>query len=301
MGSIGQRLARLINAKFSYELYYFCRTPMKKPITGMQAIHTWAEIKSRRIDIAFITNPTSEHIKYAKKCAEIGLNLFIEKPIGLSTNEVLELRDLARQNMISCYVGYHLRFHPVIKWLKENIKTSEIIHTNVICCSYLPNWRPGINYKENYSASKSMGGGVILDLSHEIDYVDYLAGEILEIKANSARVSDITIDSEDFADIILKHEKAYTSIHLSYFSHAPKREIRIDCTNKTVIGNILSNRIDIHSESDHKVIQFDDTLDAVYLKELTYFFNNCGKPMMNDLEEGTRIFKSIMKVRECIL
>ena len=124
-------------------------------------------------------------------------------------------------------VAYNLRFHPLINLLKDKINDEKIISATAICHSFLPNWRKNIEYQESVSASKSKGGGVLLDLSHELDYVQWLAGPLEVEHAVNKKVSDLDIDSDD---LLLLSGRTQDGVHvhigLNYFTRKPIRKIR---------------------------------------------------------------------------
>ena len=130
------------------------------------------------IDFILISNPTSEHYNTIKNFIDLNVPLFIEKPVLSNLKNSEKLLKKIRDKNLNTYVACNLRFHPAINWLHQNIKDiGKIEEVNVYCGSYLPNWRPGRNYKKTYSANQAQGGGVHLDLVHEIDYIyiGYLA------------------------------------------------------------------------------------------------------------------------------
>ncbi|MCS7214646.1 MAG: Gfo/Idh/MocA family oxidoreductase [Thermodesulfovibrio sp.] len=142
----------------------------------------------------------------------------------------------------SVFVGYVLRYHPVIKRIREILSETSVLAVSVYCGSYLPEWRPDRDYRQTYSAKKSMGGGVVLDLSHEIDYIQFLFGKISEIKSYSAKISDLDIDSEDYSSTIGKTEKGvYFSMTLDYISKIPIRKIIVHTNSETFIGDLFEN------------------------------------------------------------
>ncbi len=308
LGSIGKRHANLISKHFNCELYAFrSDKKSKRNELGMKEIYGLRDIDKIRPDIAFITNPTNEHIKYAIFCAKKGIDLFIEKPLSDKNKDLAEFRKVLKKNKTSMYVAYCLRFHPVIKWLKKYLENKKPFHVSVYTSSYLPHWRKGINHLKSYSAFKKMGGGAILDLSHELDYLYYLFGEITKIKARAKKLSDVTVDAEDFADIWFEFEnKICCNAHINFFSRLNRREIVLDFKENTIIGDLVENKIRIIDDKGIKEKKFKFERDDMYLDQLTYFFKTRNarknirdrdKKMMNGIEEAIRVFEIIMKVK----
>jgi len=133
-------------------------------------IHSWEDLPTD-LDFIIISNPTGEHYKTIMRASETGLPLFIEKPPLANLDCIDDLQRKLKQNDNITYVAFVLRFHPVTRWLKKNLEISKVIEVQSYCGSYLPDWRNGSDYRTNYSGKSRMGGGVHLDLIHEIDYL----------------------------------------------------------------------------------------------------------------------------------
>ena len=78
-----------------------------------------------------------------------------------------------------------------MRWLRTSAR--------VICSSYLPDWRPGVDYRTVYSAHKALGGGVTIDLIHEWDYLVDLFGVPQKLYNFKGTYSDLEIDSDDLS------------------------------------------------------------------------------------------------------
>lgn len=296
LGSIGQRHAKILLENYSHDLYTF-RSGANGDANslGIKEIYSWEEVKDLKPDIAFITNPTFLHIETAIKCAEIRCRLFIEKPIDKSTEGLDKLIKLVEEKNLVTYVAYNLRFHPVIQNLKEYLKEKKPLYARVVCTSFLPCWRPNTDYFKSYSANKAMGGGVILDLSHEIDYVDYLFGRIKKISGNFAKLGNVTVDAEDYADVLVVSGDIPVNIHLDFLSQLRQRYIQIDIEGLTVVGDLINAEIkEYEGEAVKNNIRLKYERGQEYEEQLEYFFDNIDNPkMMNNLIEAADLFKNI--------
>ncbi|MDP3733196.1 MAG: Gfo/Idh/MocA family oxidoreductase [Candidatus Daviesbacteria bacterium] len=301
LGSIGRRHAKILQKIYKHDLYAFrSGLSKKKNELGIKEIKTWKDIENLKPDIAFITNPTSLHIETASKCVKLGCKLFIEKPISKDLKGLDLLIKLVKKKKIVTYVGYNLRFHPVIKELKKYTAKQKPIYARAVCTSFLPNWRPGTDFKKNYSANSAMGGGVILDLSHEIDYVKYLLGNITDIKGNFAKAGDVTLDTEDFADLLVKTKDCRTNIHINFLSHIPQRYIQLEFGSFTIFGDIINSEILIYQNGKLKQRhKLDYYQGQDYEDQLKYFFKNLDNlSMMNNLVEASGLFKKIIAFKK---
>ncbi|MCX6709508.1 MAG: Gfo/Idh/MocA family oxidoreductase [Candidatus Woesearchaeota archaeon] len=300
LGSIGTRHARLLKENFNHELYAFrYNKDSKENMLGIKEIFSFEELDEIKPDVAFITNPTYKHMECALQCAKRGMNLFIEKPLSNTQEGLKEFKQIVKEKKIKTYLAYNMRFNQLIKWLKENLQGKKPVHVSVYASSFLPNWRKNIDHLKNYSALKEQGGGIVLDLSHEIDYLYYLFGKIKKVKVNSKKISDVTVDSEDFADILLEFDSGmFGNVHLNFLSRLNRREIIIDLNDSTVTADLISNKITIYDDKGTNNINFNFERDDMYLSELKYFFEHMRtKKTMNDINESLRIFNIIMKIK----
>ena len=300
LGSIGKRHARLIQENFDHSLlaYRSSRNSEKNEL-GIDEVYDLNEVLRWKPDVAFITNPTSEHTEYGIFCAKNGINLFIEKPLAMDSEGISDLIERVRVNNVKTYVAYCLRFHPGIIWLRKYLRQNKPVHVTVNASSYLPSWRPGIDHFKQYSAKRSLGGGVVLDLSHEIDYLYYLFGDIRNIKTNSRKISDVTVDSEDFADILLEFDNGvFGNLHMNFLSRLNRREIVVDFIDRTIIVDLVTNKILIKKDGEEREIKFNINMDDVFISQLKYFFNNLNIGLMNDVHESVKVFNGILKIKE---
>ncbi len=158
----------------------------------------------------------------------------IEKPIADKYNQRVEkLVSLAADMDVKTLVGFQFRFHPVIFRIKEILDSGQLgrpLSFNVHWGEYLPDWHPWEDYRLSYAARKDLGGGVVNTLCHPLDYSRWLFGEPRSVTALTGRVSDLDLDVEDFAEIILTfNNDCVGSIHLDYFQRPASHWFEINC------------------------------------------------------------------------
>lgn len=186
--------------------------------------------------IASETNKHFEQLNFLEKNVKDKL-IFCEKPLFESKQD-LEIKN----NRV--FIGYVLRFHPLLEKLKEFVKNEKILLVNAKCGQYLPYWRPNTDYKNCYSAKKEEGGGVLLDLSHEIDYVQWLCGKINEIKSYQVRISDLEIDSDDLTMLIGKtYRNILVNISIDYISKITHRKLLVETLEHSYELDFISNKL----------------------------------------------------------
>jgi len=300
LGSIGRRHAEILTKDFNHDLYaYRSGKNTESNDLGVKEVYTWQEVEKINPDAVFITNPTFMHIDTALKCAELGTALFIEKPLDARTEKLdLLLNDIRNRNLVS-YVAYHLRFHPVIEFLKKHLKNKEIHHVSVYNSSYLPDWRGGKDQINSYSAIKAEGGGVILDLSHEFDYIEYLFGQIQGINGVFDKAANVTRDAEDFLDAAVKTDGTYVNLHLDFCSRHTERTIKIDLEDEYVFADLISGKVEFHKGAKNvKTKLFEIDRNSIHRKQIEYFFKNIDNPaMMNNVSDASILFRKIIEFK----
>jgi len=298
-GSIGSRHTRILLEKFPCELFLFRSQKSKKQNQyQLPEIYSWKEVADIHPDIAFITNPTSLHIDTALRCARLNTALFIEKPLGSSVRKLDKLLNEIKKRNLVTYIAYNLRFHPVIEYIKDLIDNKTVYHSAVYASAYLPEWRKGRDHRSTYSAQADMGGGVILDLSHEFDYIEFLFGTIHSIIGKAKKTSTITVDAEDCADAFIETTKTIINLHLNFMSLNFERSIKIDYEDGFLYGDLIKNTVAIKSKEQKLIKRFRTGTEKTYEKQLRYFFKNIHNPqMMNNIFEAEALFRKILEFR----
>ena len=249
-----------------------------------------------KFDFVIVSNPTHLHYTYIKKFAKLGIPLFIEKPLVHSLQYIDELLKIINEKSLINYVACNLRFHPCIKFLKKELplKKLQINEVNVYCGSYLPDWRPGKNFREFYSVNPEMGGGVHLDLFHELDYVFWLFGYPKKSQSVLRNVSSLEIEAIDYANYILEYDGFTTSIILNYYRRNSKREIEIVFDNTIWKIDLIENTIkDDKGSMLFKAENFQ--IINTYNFQMNYFIKCLlqNKLPMNDINESSEVLKIV--------
>ncbi|MFX0025166.1 MAG: Gfo/Idh/MocA family protein [Candidatus Hermodarchaeota archaeon] len=302
LGSIGTRHLQLLKKNYNYEIYAY-RTKRDKPNELVKNIYDFNEALRTQPDIVFITNPTYLHINTALSCLRAGIkNFFIEKPLSHNNEKLDIFAEEVKRSGALVYVGYVMRHHPMIKYLKKLIEkmNEKIFYSHTESSSFLPEWRPGVDYRNIYSSKRKQGGGVILDLSHEFDYNQYLFGKINSISGVYGKISNLEIDAEDFCDVFLKFESnVFATIHLDYFSNIAKRLIRILTFKEEILADLINKEIIIKSNQGIKKEKFTFEINDIFEEQLKYFLNgveNQSKKIDN-LNETKELLERILEFK----
>lgn len=242
----------------------------------------YSEIDSE-YDAVFITNPTEYHIETLKSMMKYGRNFFIEKPVS-SVSQIEETENLRLKKDAVYYVACPLRYNAVIQYLKENVDFGKVISIRSISSSYLPEWRPGTDYRQTYSARKSLGGGVSIDLIHEWDYLTFLIGMPQKMFYLCGKKSALEIDSEDYAIYIAEYEDKIVELHLDYFGRKTIRQVMLLTDEDTICGDLVNNRIEFMKTGE--IIDFHEKRDDYQIRELTHFLDMIEGRAKSDSDIG---------------
>jgi len=181
-------------------------------------------------DAVIISNPTSLHLEVAIPAAQCGCHLLIEKPISHSMARLDELHQAVEQNHIQVLVGFQFRFHPGLQLVKKLLKEKAIgepLSVRAHWGEYLPGWHPWEDYKQGYAARLELGGGVVLTLSHPLDYLRWFFGEVESLSAFTSQ-KGLKLPVEDEAEILLLYKSGVLgSLHLDYNQRPPAHWLEI--------------------------------------------------------------------------
>ena len=218
-------------------------------IAGVLDVYALDHVNMSEIDFILISNPTSEHFSTIKKLEVYQKPLFIEKPLFSEINEATQsLVDEIESKETLTYVACNLRFLDCLKELKNLLKNEKINEVNVYAGSYLPDWRPAVDFRTVYSANKEMGGGVHIDLIHELDYVYWLFGKPIKTNSLFTSTSTLEISAIDYANYRWQYENFTVSIILNYYRKDSKRSIEVVTDGGTFNVNLLNNTIHFDSK-----------------------------------------------------
>lgn len=218
-------------------------------------------------DVIFVTNPTDLHYQTIQHFVEKTKHMFIEKPVFDKIDVSLETLHLKSDGVY--YVACPLRYTDVIQYLKFKLNLSRVFCARVICSSYLPEWRPGQDYRKNYSAHKEQGGGVSIDLIHEWDYLCYLFGQPDEVLNIKGKYSNLEIDSDDLSLYIAQYPTMAIEVHLDYFGRQSIREVQLFTNDDTIIGDLINSEIRFLKRRE--IISFKEQRNDYQRKEISHF------------------------------
>lgn len=193
---------------------------------GSRHVNSLDEAFREKPDAAIICTPTSLHLDFAIEALRHGCDLFVEKPLSDSMDGVEELIEEAKRRSKILMAGYNFRFDPLVRRLRTALgekRIGRVTSARFHCGSYLP-WRhPWEDYRAGYGARRELGGGVILDAVHELDLALWFLGRPETVYCCGGKLSELEIDVEDCAEIMLIYSHGVVSIHLDYIQQPAAR------------------------------------------------------------------------------
>lgn len=283
LGSIGQRHARVARGLFPNATIVALRRAVGDECEGIDhQVTTLDEALAFDPDVAVIASPAPMHLDSAIPLAKHGVDLLVEKPLASSSARVRHLLDAVDATGATLLVGYNLRFAPSLVRLRELViagRVGRALNVRAEVGQYLPGWRPSTDYRTGVSARRSLGGGVLLELSHEIDYLRWLFGEVESVSATLDRVSDLEIDVEDTAHLVLGFRgTGGTVFHATLSMDFVRRDSTRSCT---VIGdcgtlrwNAIDGTVDVFDEGGPawtRLFSHPPARDETYVAEWRHF------------------------------
>lgn len=224
-------------------------------------------MEKHEFEHVIVANSTHLHEPTLKELLRLQYkgSILVEKPL------VSNLTDLPAIFTSKIKVAYNLRFHRLLLALKDILKTETMISFSAHVGQYLPSWRPDRDYRESYSAKKSDGGGVLRDLSHELDYCLWLCGHWKTMSALGGQYSDLEISSDDVYTILMRCEACpVVTLQLNYLNRIPKRDILIQTNKSTIVVDFQKGTLSINGEVRQTV---SNEMEKTYRKQLVAFIN----------------------------
>src|SRR5687768_8274838 len=195
-------------------------------------------LRKYKPDAVIVSNPTSMHLDIAIPAAEAGCHILLEKPVSNSLERLDILQEAAQKSGSKILVGFQFRYHPTLNKARELIRggaIGRVLAVHAHWGEYLPQWHPWEDYRQSYAARADLGGGVVLTLTHPLDYLRYLLGDVETLWSFNGHISPLEVDVEDAAEIGLRFKHgAIGSVHLNYFQRPPVHRLEITGTNGTL-------------------------------------------------------------------
>jgi predicted dehydrogenase len=289
-GSMGLKHCLCLEKFFKQNNIYVLTQQKNCKYKKINSLNKIKKLSPYYIVIASSTFLHFKQLKYIEKHLNKKI-ILVEKPLFKNYQNLK-----VKKNKV--FVAYNLRFNPVIQNLKKMIKDEEIYSINIKCSSDLKKWRKNIDYKKSNSAKKKYGGGVLLELSHEIDYLQWIFGKISSIDySDIGKLSDLKIDCEDNAFICGNTSKSKFKLDLNFHSFKDERKIEIFCKNKIIYADLINNEILILKKKTKKKIKYNFKMNQSYMKQHESILKNNHNNLCG-YEDGIYINKIIDEIKK---
>lgn len=229
--------------------------------------------------IALICSPSTFHVAVARRLLKAGAHLFVEKPLAAELSGVDDFLAECRAANRVLFVAYNMVFLPSLEFVRDTIKSGKlgrVLSVRAEVGQYLPDWRPTTDYRTGASARRDLGGGVLLELSHELHYLSWLFGSVSSVQSSVIRTGELDCEVEDLAELLLKYRDGpLVSVHLDFLQRTYSRSCKVIGTSGTLIWEALGQRVRFHAPADREgALLFEAPVsdrNEVYLKELRHF------------------------------
>jgi len=309
LGSIGRRHLRLLRDLRPDLSITLVRSghggEYPEEALASKCVSTIEESIAEGAQAAIIATPANLHFQQSMLFIEAGVHILVEKPLSLSTDGIQRLIDSSSRNRIKGLVGYVLRYDPAAQYFKnclQNPIIGRIIHVDIVCGSFLPEWRPQQDYRKTVSALPELGGGVLYELSHELDYLHWFFGKPIEVQARLVKSGTLGIDVEDSVDLMLVYSGDVTlSVHLDFNRRIPTRCCIVQTTEGELHWNVLSKKVIWQTPGKSpKIETFENDRDHLYRSQIKHFLT-CVEmdvsPIVN-LTDGAAVLYLIEAVQK---
>jgi len=303
-GSIGRRHMRNLRALGIQHLAACDPDPDRlAPMVTELGIQPFADfdkaMTATKPDFVFVCTPPVFHVPQALRAVQAGAHVFVEKPLSHTLDGVDELIAEAETRQRVVQVGYNLRFHPGLQKVKQLVEDGiigQILWTRVEVGQYLPDWRPWQDYRQSYTARRELGGGIILDASHELDYIMWLLGQPSEVMCMAGKVSALEVDVEDCATVLLRFASgAHADVHMDFVQRGYARSCKLAGERGTIIWDSPAHQVRIYqAETDSwETIPYISDSNEMYVAEVQHFLGCVDQAMtpLVDLKQAKTVLK----------
>jgi predicted dehydrogenase len=285
-GSIGARHASVLES-LGHTVSIVSR---RRAGDGRPVFETLGEaLDTRPFDYVVIAVETARHEAVLRELAFRGHagSVLVEKPLFAAS------APLPPHQFSHAGVGYNLRFHPAMQALRAALAGGPATIANLYVGQWLGDWRPFRTIETTYSASRAAGGGVLRDLSHELDLVTWLFGPWRKVAALGGRLSTVTVDSDDGWGIVLSCERCpVVTLQMNYLDRQGRRDISVQTRDTTLQADLVANRF----TKDHQTEIYPLRRDATYTA--MHEALSAGSDAVATLEDGLRIVDLIEAIEQ---
>lgn len=284
------------------------RTP-KEPVTDSDHIaESIDEIIQLQVQFAIIASPAPFHAQHAIPLIKASIPVLIEKPVSVTQTDAQALIYAQAQYQTPVAVGYCLRYLPSAQQVRQMLQKGVIgnlYNAFIEIGQYLPDWRPTKDYRETVSARAELGGGVLLELSHELDYAQWILGSLTPQHVLLRASEELGLEVEDNADLLMTTSKgAVVNIHLDFLQRKAHRKCRFIGSEGCIEWDLIQNEVVLITAKERQEIYSAPEWDKnqMYLEMVTDFIRKInGQPNQSiSLQEAERTVGLIVEMKEFV-
>src|ERR1700722_1737945 len=256
---------------------------------------------------AGVATPTHLHIEQTLEIAPAGVPVFVEKPLAHAPERLSELAELVEKKKLISLVGCNMRFHPGPAQVKQSLdegRLGKILFARVHTGSYLPEWRPDVDYRNNYAARSATGGGCIMDCIHEIDLARWYLGEMTSVFCCAGHLSGLEIETEDVAVMVCRHTSgAMSEIHLDYVQRTYDRGCQIVGESGTIFWDFNGGAVRWYDSGSRKWTAYAQPEtwqnNQMYVDEMKHFLEclRHKRPTTLPISEAARLMRVVFAAK----
>lgn len=269
LGNIATRHRRNLKQLFPEAILFAMSASGRMPVEDVSdsdcIVASISELIEAKIELVIVASPATFHAKHAVLLIEAGIPTLIEKPITANIKDVALLREAIKKTQTPVAVGYCLRHLPSslkVKEFLEKNRLGALYNANIQVGQYLPDWRPSKDYRDSVSANKDLGGGALLELSHELDYAQWLLGDCVVEHAILRSSKELALDVEDIADVMLRSNKGVVAnIHLDFLQRSVQRNCSLIGSKGRLDWDLINNSVTFYGPLGSEIIYLEPEWD----------------------------------------
>ncbi len=268
-------------------------------------------IRTFRPDAVVITTPNAFHMDLAIPAARAGCHIFLEKPVSHTLAGAATLERIAKKKKLIVAVGYMLRFHPLLRQMKERFEAGEIgdaLAVRIENAENIEDWHPWEDYKKTYAPFKKTGGGVVLCFSHDLDYLYWFFGLPRSVAAAGGKMTPLAGDAEDMIEAVLTFPRGMVaSVHLDYWQRPRRRVFEIIGTRGKFVWDYYARTLSLvprDAAQKSATIALPENFDRneMFVEEMRDFITaiESRSAPVTPLAEGIAVLKLSVRLKKKI-
>ena len=305
-GSIGQRHIKNLKSLGIKDIQVFdSNKKLLKLVEKKFDIKVQNKLNFDQIDCTLICTPPNSHIKLAKLALENNSNVFIEKPLSNSLKNINIISKIAKKKSLEIFVGYVFRFDKGLIKINEILKKNgigDIVSFDAYEGWHLSNWRPWQKFEKSYTSSKRMGGGIILDGSHELNYLQWMGGQIDYVFSFYQKIPKMNVETEGISEILTQfNSKVIGRIHLDFINPKYNRHCEILGNKGSINWSYEDLSFDIQKINGKKrSVKYETDPNKMYIDEMKHVINCINNKESNriSLEDAKKTLEISLSIKK---